>query len=60
MMITLTLDTVSQSVDSDVYDFPSFKVFESSEFGSHPLLSVSQGGLDLQQVSIELVIWRLS
>ncbi|XP_048110494.1 poly(rC)-binding protein 4 isoform X2 [Alosa alosa] len=25
------------------------QVFESSEFGSHPLLSVTQGGLDLQQ-----------
>lgn len=28
------------------------KVFETSEFASHPLFSVAQGGLDLQQVSI--------
>lgn len=29
-----------------------FKVFETSEFASHPLFSMTQGGLDLQQVSI--------
>lgn len=33
----------------------SFKVFEASEFGSHPLFSVAQGALDLQQVSIMLI-----
>lgn len=27
------------------------KVFEASDFGSHPLFSVAQGGVDLQQVS---------
>uniref|UniRef100_A0A4W4FA96 K Homology domain-containing protein n=1 Tax=Electrophorus electricus TaxID=8005 RepID=A0A4W4FA96_ELEEL len=30
------------------------QVFEASEFGSHPLFSVAQGALDLQQVSIIL------
>lgn len=28
------------------------KVFEASDFGSHPLFSVTQGGVDLQQVSM--------
>ncbi|KTF88197.1 hypothetical protein cypCar_00006114, partial [Cyprinus carpio] len=28
------------------------QVFETSEFASHPLFSMTQGGLDLQQVSI--------
>lgn len=28
------------------------KVFEASDFGSHPLFSVAQGGVDLQQVSM--------
>ncbi|KAM7421816.1 hypothetical protein PAMA_010055 [Pampus argenteus] len=29
------------------------QVFEASDFGSHPLFSVAQGGVDLQQVRVE-------
>lgn len=33
------------------------KVFEASDFGSHPLFSVAQGGVDLQQVSMAALIF---
>ncbi|KAK9529706.1 hypothetical protein VZT92_013782 [Zoarces viviparus] len=33
------------------------QVFEASDFGSHPLFSVAQGGMDLQQVS--MAAWGL-
>lgn len=37
---------------TDCVSLCRLKVFEASDFGSHPLFSVAQGGVDLQQVSM--------
>ena len=42
----------NSSVDSASVSLCRLKVFEASDFGSHPLFSVAQGGMDLQQVSM--------
>uniref|UniRef100_A0A3Q1HTI3 K Homology domain-containing protein n=1 Tax=Anabas testudineus TaxID=64144 RepID=A0A3Q1HTI3_ANATE len=36
------------------------QVFEASDFGSHPLFSMAQGGVDLQQVSMLAKLHQLS
>uniref|UniRef100_A0A3Q2CCD5 Poly(rC) binding protein 4 n=1 Tax=Cyprinodon variegatus TaxID=28743 RepID=A0A3Q2CCD5_CYPVA len=36
------------------------QVFDASDFGSHPLFSMAQGGLDLQQVGVPLLFWMVS
>lgn len=38
--------------DSACVSLCRLKVFEASDFGSHPLFSVAQGAVDLQQVSM--------